>query len=93
MEISQRFTTPMGTYVQIKWDGDPQTLRGFLSVIGVDLLNDGWGYDPNMKSVMVPGNRAAFVGEFITCAYDRRRDAADAYSVNNLDLNDILRKL
>ena len=86
----KRFTTPMGTFIQLEWTGEVIDLVQFLSVIGEDLLLDGWGYDTGMKGISPPHRKTiAWPGAFIAIAIDRPKTQANRYSVGSFDLTDM----
>lgn len=94
MQKVERFNTLSGTFVQIEWDEDPMTLQVFLKEIGDDLIGDGWGWEPRLKTVILPNQgRYARKGDFIICAIDRSKKERDRYMVNSISLSELLRKL
>jgi len=93
MEKTETFRSHLGTFKQVKNDGDPLTIQNFLKEIDEDFFARGWGYDPLMHGVFVPiVRRHAYIGDFIMVAIDRDKNAEDYFMVNSFDLSVMFKK-
>jgi len=95
-ETLQSFNSTVGHFVQLQWDGDISQFRKFLETIHSDFFEDGWGWDPLRQTIYVPGIKEfMYAGDlkFLACCTDRKKNDADRYLINSVDLNDFFKKL
>lgn len=84
----------MGTFIQIKWEGDKALLIEFWKQCNTSFEAENWGYDPLMKGVRAPDtDSSCYVGMYLICCLQRPIGTPGRYLVNSIDIRELLKPI